>query len=132
MAWLIPNDPYKNDFYNNNLDLRLLFFLCNAKKDFNGMGGDEFSLLLLNCTNQQALDISERIRNCVEKHDFKILEDKFLKFTVSIGVSTYLETIYYPEQFIQQADTALYKAKYAGKNKVCSIMTSKQIPHFRQ
>lgn len=102
----------------------LLFSCCRSFDIPSRMGGDEFSLLLLNCTNQQAIEISERIRHCVEKHDFKITDDKFLKFTVSIGVSTYLETTYYPERIIHQADTALYKAKHAGKNKVCTSMTN--------
>ena len=88
------------------------------------MGGEEFSLLLLNCTNEQALEISERIRTTIEKYDFILPDAKKIKLTVSIGVSTYLETTLYPDRLLKQADIALYNAKHAGRNKVHSILTS--------
>lgn len=42
-----------------------------------------------------------------------------IKITVSIGVSSFPETITDAEKLTEQGDIALYKAKRSGRNKVC-------------
>jgi diguanylate cyclase (GGDEF)-like protein len=74
-------------------------------------GGEEFAVLLSNTEEKGALKVAEAIRANVEQ----------TYITVSIGVNTQ-----FPEQdsslesFIAVADKELYKAKDAGRNKVCS------------
>lgn len=102
-----------------------LFSSCSRSFDILArIGGDEFSLLLLNCSNQQAKEISERIRTSIEKYEFNLPGGKTLHFTVSIGISTFPETTNYPEHLFKQADKALYIAKHAGRNKVVAIELS--------
>jgi diguanylate cyclase len=84
-------------------------------------GGEEFSLLLLHCPHIQAIEIGERIRHVVEKNSFRLPDNKKINLTISIGVSTFLETTQSPDELLKQADDALYKAKKTGRNRVCSI-----------
>lgn len=88
------------------------------------MGGEEFSVLLLNCNHAQALEIAEKIRYAVENHKIKFPNGKEINVTISIGVATYLETTQYPEHLVRQADKALYNAKRTGRNNVCSTWVS--------
>jgi diguanylate cyclase len=81
-------------------------------------GGEEFSVLLQDCPYEKAIQIAEHIRQAVEKHTFILPNRKEIKVTVSLGVSTYLETTDDSEEFINQADEVLYQAKRTGRNKV--------------
>ncbi len=58
------------------------------------------------------MSVAERVRSAVEAIDF----DKAHRITVSIGVSEYGGED--PKNLINSADINLYKAKFAGKNKV--------------
>ncbi|SDN98084.1 GGDEF domain-containing protein [Alkalicoccus daliensis] len=82
-------------------------------------GGEEFSVILPECTTSQAVEIAERIQKAVEEHPFPVNEDKTIRLTVSIGVAAYPETVNDPEKVVQQADEYLYKAKHSGRNRVC-------------
>lgn len=82
-------------------------------------GGEEFSVLLPNCTHSRALEIAERIRHTVEHYPF-IYNKKKINITISIGVSNYPKTIKDIEKIKKQADEFLYLAKNSGRNCVCS------------
>lgn len=85
-------------------------------------GGEEFSILLLDCPHGHGMVIAERIRQAVETHKFFIKEDQFISITVSIGVSTFPDTLSQDgEEIFEQADKALYLAKRTGRNKVCDF-----------
>jgi diguanylate cyclase len=81
------------------------------------IGGEEFSVLLYDCPHKHALIIGERFRIAVRDHDFMLNSGQSIKLTVSVGVSTYPDTL---EDITEQADKALYKAKSNGRNIVCS------------
>jgi diguanylate cyclase len=82
-------------------------------------GGEEFTVLLVNCGLTEAVNAAERIRAMVESHEFGIRNRDVIKITVSIGVSSYPETTAVEEKLIEQADIALYNAKRSGRNRVC-------------
>ncbi|NMH69032.1 diguanylate cyclase [Bacillus sp. RO3] len=85
-------------------------------------GGEEFSILLLDCPHLHAMEIAERIRKAVEHHPFPIHTQQELFITVSIGVSTFPDTVFPDdEEIFEQADKALYLAKRTGRNKVCDF-----------
>ena len=67
-----------------------------------------------------ALIISEKIRTKMEQLTIKI-DDKSIKFTISIGVSQIkIEEDINIDLAIYRADLALYDAKNGGRNMVCS------------
>lgn len=73
-------------------------------------GGDEFAILLIGATREQALQIAERIR-------LSILEAGFDRITVSMGLSEFREALDL-ERFVKSADDAMYVAKHAGGNRI--------------
>jgi len=86
------------------------------------LGGEEFGILLPDTELKPALVIAEGIRAAVEGLRLPVKESKKLSsVTVSIGVNSIV-----PQRdnsitdFIAGADEALYTAKKAGKNRVCS------------
>jgi len=77
-------------------------------------GGEEFTLLMLNCNQGQSLQIAQRIREDIESMKIYYEDTGHIPVTCSIGVSSgkNLEM----GQMIQAADEAVYKAKSAGRN----------------
>lgn len=81
-------------------------------------GGEEFYCLLEDCGPEAASTIAETVRELVETTPH-LHEDLDIPLRVSIGVATAAagETV---NQVIARADEALYRAKQAGRNRVCS------------
>jgi two-component system, cell cycle response regulator len=80
-------------------------------------GGEEFAVILRNCSPELAHTVSERLRISIETERVKFREQE-LKITVSIGIATYINECFATiEDFIQQADEFLYEAKRTGRNK---------------
>lgn len=80
-------------------------------------GGEEFILLMTETPLEGALEICERLRSGIESTAFHGAKgDAFL--TVSIGIALVPLTSGTPEEVVQLADTALYEAKQAGRNRV--------------
>lgn len=79
-------------------------------------GGEEFSILLTQCTSESVFKVAERVRKAVE--DMVLYEqDKPLKVTVSIGgvIIDYHEDLE-PRIIFKKADQALYYSKEHGRN----------------
>lgn len=79
-------------------------------------GGEEFLVLLNNTELQNAVITAERIRIEVEGYEGQELPP----FTISVGVAQY-EKGEDLKDLISRADTALYRAKSQGKNRVESV-----------
>ncbi|WP_151670911.1 GGDEF domain-containing protein [Nitrincola schmidtii] len=85
-------------------------------------GGEEFLFVLYPCSLEQAVLAAERIRRAVSQTKIALpdLPDG-LNVTVSLGLAT---TFQHPdervEQLLKRADTALYRAKREGRNRVCA------------
>ncbi|MBY6037598.1 diguanylate cyclase [Fictibacillus nanhaiensis] len=82
-------------------------------------GGEEFTVLLLDCPLEEAVQIGERIRKTVEDNPFTLEKGGKINVTVSVGVSCYPETTEDVALIIKDADKALYEAKKSGRNMVC-------------
>ncbi|MEN5302106.1 diguanylate cyclase [Pseudomonas sp. TWI628] len=81
-------------------------------------GGEEFIVLLREAEGRQAFDVAEKIRRRTEQLTFSY-EDQPLRLTTSIGLSA-LQPGDSLHALLTRADRALYRAKQAGRNRVCS------------
>jgi len=82
-------------------------------------GGEEFCVLLPQTGLEEARTIAERIRQRVRTWDFPHGESQPLgRVTVSIGVSTFSESVDTADKITTAADRALYQAKRLGKDRV--------------
>jgi diguanylate cyclase (GGDEF)-like protein len=80
------------------------------------IGGEEFALILPGLSQEQGLEFCERLRACVEQHDWRHVQPD-LNVTLSIGLSQWDGSAEVPE-LLQAADIQLYRAKRAGRNQV--------------
>jgi diguanylate cyclase (GGDEF)-like protein len=79
-------------------------------------GGEEFALILPNIADEQAFNVYERLRGCINRSPI-VCGDREISMTVSIGVSRMAESKSL-EQMIAEADAALYLAKRNGRDRV--------------
>jgi diguanylate cyclase (GGDEF)-like protein len=84
-------------------------------------GGEEFIVLLPEVDKEGALACAERLRRKVEQEPFEGEEESQPsgKITISIGVASYPLDGDSIEKLIEAADSALYRAKALGRNRVC-------------
>jgi len=83
------------------------------------LGGEEFVVLALGSDGAGVLQMAERMRAAIENlevHDFS--RDQAIRCTVTIGVSDPFASAQVFDEFLQQADVALYRGKKAGRNRV--------------
>ncbi len=76
-------------------------------------GGEEFALVLMDITPEQAQQTLDRFREKIASHDFPTIE----RVTASIGY-THFDRNLTLDALIGQADSALYYAKSTGRNAV--------------
>ncbi len=82
-------------------------------------GGEEFSVLLPDCTKQRAVELAEEIREKIADQTI-ILRRKKTNITVSIGVAAFPQDASNVKELIHKADLAMYAAKENGRNRVGS------------
>jgi diguanylate cyclase (GGDEF)-like protein len=79
-------------------------------------GGEEFLILLSNTGREAAAIIGERLRFAAQTQDFAA-DGKSIELTVSLGCSTLLPGES-GDSLLRRADSALYAAKRAGRNRL--------------
>jgi diguanylate cyclase (GGDEF)-like protein len=67
-------------------------------------GGEEFTVLLLDCAKENALQIAERIRSNIETHQFILSSGTQISITVSIGVASYPKSLNEVEKLVEMSD----------------------------
>ena len=92
-------------------------------------GGDEFVILLIGTTEDEAKMIAERIKYAIRKFTIKI-DNKRVHITASIGVALSVQSDMSGKKFIELADKALYEAKRAGRNRVWYWGESESTPIY--
>ena len=80
-------------------------------------GGEEFALVLSGSNTAGGALLAERARAAIESHTVRAPDGRELTVTASFGVASFPEAIELDE-LVAAADSALYQAKRAGKNRV--------------
>lgn len=87
-------------------------------------GGEEFAAFLLDAELGQGLVAAERIRQEIEKTAFSVLRQgkpaETHHITMSFGVASFPVDSSDPIELVEMADSALYRAKGEGRNRVCA------------
>lgn len=104
---------------------RVLRDSCRSEDLLFRYGGEEFTLILPGAPEDTAILVAERIRERVAAYPFVTRSGRRLDFpiTVSLGVAAYPRDGLSQVDLLIAADTALYAAKAAGRNRV---MTARQ------
>ncbi|MBN1548809.1 MAG: GGDEF domain-containing protein [Syntrophaceae bacterium] len=83
-------------------------------------GGDEFAIILPETNSRSAYILAGRLCQTFHTHRFGTKPFVFpAEISLSIGVSTYPKDGHYAEELIDSADSALYRAKKAGRHCIC-------------
>ncbi len=124
---LLDIDRFKliNDNYGHATGDRALVAFAGACKksirdiDILGrLGGDEFTILLLNTEIEEARIVTERIRLSIELCEFLNDKEESVSMTSSIGVAMIDSKTSSLEDMLDMADSALYVSKEKGRNNV--------------
>ena len=119
-------DDFKkvNDTYGHKIGDKALIHISNTIKKalrrsdiFVRFGGEEFVILLPNCPHKQAVNVMNKVCKLVQKSLLVINNEKTLSITISIGVTSEIDTI---DNMLEIADKYMYIAKKNGKNRVYS------------
>lgn len=81
-------------------------------------GGEEMSIILPNTGRDIARSTAEKICKRVSDNKFKLIGDKEVTVTISLGAATYPYDGETPSGIIDAADKRLYNAKHNGRNQV--------------
>lgn len=93
-------------------------------------GGEEFAAFLLDADYAQGLVAAERVRAAVQNHEFAAARRdatapaETLRITISIGIASFPDDAKDPIELIELADSALYRAKRSGRNRISAYRHS--------
>lgn len=130
-----------NDRYGHDVGDQVLKMVAARLNDVSGggkafrYGGEEFAVIFPGRSSDQAVPHLESLRKSVERSSFRVRGRKRPRqkpvaplaesgsrdraaVTVSIGVAERDDRCPSPEQVVQAADKALYRAKQTGRNRV--------------
>ena len=85
-------------------------------------GGEEFAVIVPETTGANALAVAEKLRRQVEAHPFPGVPRPV---TISCGVADYPTQGATRDELVAAADSALYQAKQAGRNRVIAASCKK-------
>ncbi len=78
-------------------------------------GGEEFALILYNIPTEEAVIVTERVRQTISELPIRF-DDSTFKITMSFGIASLAGDDQDREALLDNADKALYEAKSAGRN----------------
>ncbi|WP_255367202.1 GGDEF domain-containing protein [Dyella sp. OK004] len=86
---------------------------------FGRLGGEEFGILLLDCSRDQGKAIADRIRTAIQAAPVDA-DGGVISFSASVGLASTDSSGYGLQRLCREADAALYRAKRTGRNRVIS------------
>ena len=84
------------------------------------LGGEEFALILPETGIEKATEVAERLREIISANEVALPDGMKISITVSIGIASLIDKDSDMNMLLMESDKALYKAKLAGRNRVCS------------
>ncbi|HWN08906.1 MAG TPA: GGDEF domain-containing protein [Pyrinomonadaceae bacterium] len=126
------NDTYGHLVGSNTLEAsgRVIKESLRAGDVASRFGGEEFAAFLLDANYAQGLVAAERVRAAIAGHRFSATKiatpeiEATHNITISIGVAAFPDDATDPIQLVELADSALYRAKRSGRNRVCAYRPS--------
>ncbi len=104
--------------------VRILHAVCSQDDTVCRYGGEEFSILLPSQPLNLAIKTAENIRQAI--FDYRFINEQSLpkgRLCASLGVTSYREDVGSPQNMIEEADEALYRAKNSGRNRVKAFLS---------
>ena len=84
------------------------------------IGGEEFGVILPNTHSEGARQLAEKIRSALRARKVTHSANPSGSVTISVGCATMVPSVgEHASTLIQRADEALYRAKHAGRDRVC-------------
>ena len=126
---MIDVDHFKkiNDTFGHNAGDKVLKILVsqsiNILRDtdlFGRVGGEEFAVILPETDVETAMEIGNRLQKELSEINVKYNES-IIKFTVSNGLTMLNKDTETLEKIMDRADSALYRAKRTGRNRMVQI-----------
>ena len=139
---LIDLDNFKmvNDTLGHDAGDRLLLSLTGIlrnnlrEEDFLArLGGDEFAVLLEGAAAEEAMVVAEKLRRVIDESELCLVMYRSC-FNVSLSICiTLVEGDMPPSRILALADTALYKAKEGGRNRIAFLRNGEdETSHFSE
>jgi diguanylate cyclase (GGDEF)-like protein len=96
-------------------------------------GGEEFLIILPQVTKAEAIEVAEKLRQSIEDTPFEYGPSQPLgKVTISVGAANLPSDATQQDQLVDCADSALYAAKRAGRNKAIGYATGMELHPGRE
>ncbi len=96
-------------------------------------GGDEFTVILPEVSEREALPVGRRIMKSISLHEFKSPEHKDIGTVgVTIGIASFPKDADDGQDLVAKADRAMYAGKSAGKNCLCVFGSEANIIRLRK
>ena len=117
------NDQYGHSVGDHTLR-HLAEILTSNQRQYDHIGrwgGEEFLVVLSNTKISEAILVAERLRVATGEKNFSLEDGKCLTVQISLGVACASGPYPSLAKLINAADLALYQAKQAGRNRVCSF-----------
>lgn len=81
-------------------------------------GGEEFIVIMPDTELEDAQVIAERLLSTIGDQPFRLEDGTEVEITTSLGLATSSADTSSASELLEQADTALYRAKHEGRNRV--------------
>jgi diguanylate cyclase (GGDEF)-like protein len=96
-------------------------------------GGDEFTVILPEVSENTALAVGRRIMKSISLHEFTSPEyNNIGQVSVTIGIASFPKDAAEAQDLVAKADRAMYAGKSAGKNCLCIFGDEKNIIRLRR
>ena len=127
---MIDIDHFKrvNDTYGHKMGDMVLSRLAEVmrkmmrKDDFIcRIGGEEFLVVMSNTTMDEALEMSEKLRQKISQTEFEASDDRTIKITASFGIAELSAFGFNIDDALSSVDNALYRAKFRGRNCISTL-----------